>query len=90
MLKKTITLGTKWASCRSYHMYDSLVPFVENVVQIAWDVLERSDEISDPNDASRFLVQTVAQLVVKGERRRLILLNRAIDDYRRYKQARAA
>jgi len=71
-------------------MYDSLVPFVENVVQIAWDVLERSDEISDPNDASRFLVQTVAQLVVKGERRRLILLNRAIDDYRRYKQARAA
>ena len=61
---------------------------VENAVQGAWDVLERSGEIFDQGEASRFLVQTVAKLATKREHRRLMLVNRAIDDYRRHKQAR--
>lgn len=74
-------------SNRSVHMSEPVIPLVENVVQIAWNVLESSGEISDPADTSRFLVQTVAQLIVKGERRKLILINRAIDDYRRHQSS---
>jgi hypothetical protein len=55
------------AGHRSTHMNDSLTRLVEHVVQIAWDVLELSGEIADPSGASRFLVQTVAQLVVKDD-----------------------
>jgi hypothetical protein len=62
--------------------------FVENAVQIAWDVLERSGEIDDPGEASRFLLKTVADLVAKGERRRLMLVNRAIDGYRQSKKSK--
>jgi hypothetical protein len=63
---------------------------IENSVQIAWDFLERSGEIDDPDEASRFLVQAVGELVLRGERRRLMLSNRAIDAYRRSKQGLAA
>ena len=56
---------------------------VENAVQIAWDSLERSGEITDAAEASRFLVQTITELVGKGERRRLMLSNLAIGAYRR-------
>jgi hypothetical protein len=52
--------------------------------------LERSGEIADPHDASWFLVKTVAELATKGERRRLVLINRAIDAYRRHRQVVAA
>ena len=69
-------------------MVQLLPILVENAVQNAWDVLERAGEIDDPGDASRFLLKTVADLVTKGERRRLILVNRAIDAYRRRRQAK--
>jgi hypothetical protein len=60
---------------------------VEDAVQIAWDFLERSGEIGDADEASRFLVQTIDELLRKGERRRLMLSNRAVEAYRRHKQA---
>jgi hypothetical protein len=71
-------------------MSEPLPILIENVVQIAWDILERSGEIADPYDASHFLVKTVAELAKKGERRRLMLINRAIDSYRRHKHVLAA
>jgi hypothetical protein len=63
---------------------------VENAVQIAWDVLEQSGEITDPRDASFHLIRTIAELVRRGERRRLILINRAIDAYREHRRGKAA
>jgi hypothetical protein len=63
---------------------------IENAVQTAWDVLERSGEIADPRDASFFLLKIVTTLAVKGERRPLVLLNRAIDGYRGHRQATVA
>ena len=74
----------------SARMSEPLLILVENVVQIAWDVLERSDEITDPRDASYFLIKTVAELARRGERRRLMLINRAIDAYRKHRRALAA
>jgi hypothetical protein len=65
-------------------MSEPLPILVENSVQIAWDFLERSGEISNAGEASQFLVRTVAELVRNGERRRLKLSNQAIDAYRRH------
>ena len=71
-------------------MSEPLPVTVENAIQIAWDFLERSGEITDPKEASRFLLRTVAELTRQGERRRLMLANRAIDAYRKHKQSSAA
>jgi hypothetical protein len=57
---------------------------VENSLQIAWDFLEGTGEITDPAEANQFLLRTTNDLVLKGERHRLMLSNRAIDEYKRY------
>ena len=56
-------------------------------VEIAWDYLERTGELGDAAVASRFLVDDVELMVRRGERRRLLLSNRAIDDYRRFRKS---
>jgi hypothetical protein len=40
---------------------------MENAIQIAWDYLERTGQIDDPEYTSRFLLDTVEHLVRKGE-----------------------
>jgi len=58
---------------------------IEKSIQIAWDYLERSGEIVDAAEASRFLLKTIDEMVLQGERRRIMLANRAIDAYRHRK-----
>ena len=67
-------------------MNEPLPILVENSVQIAWDFLELSGEIVDPAEASKFLQQVVVDLVMKGERRRLMLSNKAIMAYKKFKE----
>jgi hypothetical protein len=57
---------------------------IENAVQVAWDYLERSGSIGSPVEARRFLTDTIAGMVVHGERRQLMLTNKAIDAYRKF------
>ncbi|MGY3495023.1 hypothetical protein [Bradyrhizobium sp. USDA 4502] len=71
-------------------MSELLPVLVEKSIQIAWDFLERSGEIIDPGDASRFLLRNIDDMVRAGERRPLMLANNAIDAYRRYKRLLAA
>jgi hypothetical protein len=52
------------------------------------DYLERTGELDDPEAASRVLLETVEIMVRHGERRRLMLSNRAIDAYKRFKSER--
>jgi len=54
----------------------------EQSFNIAWSVLERTGELGEPNDASRFLFENIANMMKRGERRRLLLSNCAIDAYR--------
>jgi hypothetical protein len=54
----------------------------ERSFNIAWSVLERTGELAEPNDASRFLFENIANMMKRGERRRLLLSNCAIDAYR--------
>jgi len=60
---------------------------MENSIQIAWDYLERTGQIADPEFASRFLLDAIENMVRKGERRRLVISNNAIIAYERQKVA---
>jgi hypothetical protein len=56
---------------------------LEQSFNIAWSVLERTGELGEPNATSRFLFDSIASMMRRGERRRLLLSNCAIDEYRR-------
>ncbi|PSO31605.1 hypothetical protein [Bradyrhizobium sp. MOS002] len=71
-------------------MSENLSHLIEHSVQIAWDYLERTGQISDAAFASRFLSRTVEEMVRKGERRRLMLSNRAITAFERLSNREAA
>ncbi|WOH83312.1 hypothetical protein RX327_09320 [Bradyrhizobium sp. BEA-2-5] len=60
-------------------MGESVHILVEDAVQIAWDFLEASGEIIDGYETGRFLVNAVGRMALAGERRKIMLANRAID-----------
>jgi hypothetical protein len=68
-------------------MSEPLPILMENAIQIAWDYLERTGELGDPEAASKFLLNSVERMIRRGERSRLVLSNKAIIAYQ---QARAA
>lgn len=61
---------------------------VESSVQIAWDYLERTGELGNPEVASQVLLETVETMIMHGERRKLLLSNKAIDAYKRFRAER--
>ena len=67
-------------------MEQRLSILLENSIQIAWDYLERTGEIDDAPAASRFLSHSIELMIRGGERRRLLLSNKAITAYRKSKQ----
>ena len=71
-------------------MNEPLPILVENSIQIAWDYLERTGELGDPEVASRVLFDAVEMMVLRGERRKLLLSNKAIDAYMRFKADESA
>ena len=68
----------------------SVYALMENSIQIAWDYLERTGQIDDPEFTSKFLLQFVEHAVRMGERRQLMLTNLAISAYERLRQTKAA
>ena len=69
-------------------MPEPLPILMEKSIQIAWDYLERSGELGEPEVASRFLLDSVELMVRHGERRQLVLSNRAIGAYKRFRLQR--
>jgi hypothetical protein len=63
---------------------------IEYSIQIAWDYLERTGELDDPETASKVLLDAVEAMIRQGVRSRLLLSNRAITAYLRFKQERQA
>ena len=59
---------------------------LEQSIQIAWDYLERTGEINEPDTASRFLGETIAVMMRHGQTNRLLLSNRAITAYQRFRK----
>lgn len=58
------------------------IELIEQSFQIAWGVLERTGELGEPNCSANFLLDEIIGMLRCGERRRLVLSNRAIDAYR--------
>ena len=71
-------------------MSEPLDILMDDLIQIAWDYLRRAGEIDDAAMASRFLVIYIEGLIRRGERRRLLLSNKAITAYQSFKQVREA
>ena len=68
---------------------DDAPPFLlEESVKIAVDFLDRTGEIDDTGEACQFLVNKVDFMIAQGQRNRLLLANRAIAAYQRYREAR--
>lgn len=59
--------------------------------EIAWTYLDRSGLLSgEPREAARFILNRIDRMMLRGERRRLLLSNAAIDAYRLRADARDA
>jgi hypothetical protein len=69
-------------------MYEPLPILVENSFQIAWDYLERTGELGNREVASRVLLDVLEIMIRRGERRKLLLSNKAIDAYQRFRAER--
>jgi hypothetical protein len=67
----------------------SLSQLLEESFQIAWDYLERTGELGDAAEASRFLSDTIEIMIRRGQRNRLALSNRAIGVYQRFQTSGA-
>lgn len=67
-------------------MNESLPVLIENSVQIALDFLELSGEIADPVEVSKSLQQANVDFVMNGERQRMMLSNKAITEYKKFKE----
>ena len=70
-----------------------IMPFpilTENAIQIAWDYLEGTGQIDDPEFTSWFLLNSVEKMVSDGEYRKLLLANKAIAAYERFRRERQA
>jgi hypothetical protein len=65
-------------------MTESVPLLMENSIQIAWDYLEATGELGDAEVAARFLTDAVEIMILRGETRKLMLSNRAIDAYKRF------
>ncbi|MDB5603243.1 MAG: hypothetical protein JWP25_143 [Bradyrhizobium sp.] len=68
----------------------SLGHVLEESFEIAWEYLDRTGEIDDPAVASRYLADTIELMIRRGQRSRLLLSNRAITAYQRFKHSNAA
>jgi hypothetical protein len=50
--------------------------------RIAWEYLEATGELVERDHAARFLLDTIEAMMQRGEFRKLMLSNKAIDAYR--------
>jgi hypothetical protein len=69
-------------------MSEPLPLLMENSIQIAWDYLEATGDLGDGHVAALFLMDFVEVMIRSGERRKLLLSNRAIDAYLKFKAGR--
>ena len=55
---------------------------IDRSFDIAWGVLLQSGDLGAPEASAKFLFREIVNMMKKGERRRLVLSNAAIDAYR--------
>ncbi len=55
---------------------------VESAFFVAWSCLEQSGELGPPDESANFLLDAIEAQIRTGERRQLMLANRALDAFR--------
>ncbi|QAU50025.1 hypothetical protein [Bradyrhizobium guangzhouense] len=60
----------------------TLVSALEESFDIAWSFLEKSGELRGAAESADIILDSIEQQLRKGERRKLMLANRAISNYR--------
>lgn len=71
-------------------MTEPLPLLIDSSIEIAWDYLNRTGELGDPIVAGRFLNDAIEAMVRRGERRRLMLANKAITAYQQFRRLQSA
>ena len=66
-------------------MSETLQSIVAKSVEIAWDYLEATGELGNPDRAAHHLLDTIEAMIRQGERRSLLLSNKAIASYQRFR-----
>ena len=56
---------------------------VESAFFIAWSFLEQSGELGPPDETANIILDAIEAQLRTGERRQLMLANKAIDAYRK-------
>ena len=64
-------------------MTEPIQTLIENSLQIAWDYLDGIGELADKQQTAEFLLRDIQSQMLKGERRALMLSNRAIERFRK-------
>ena len=82
------TPGTVIVASCSLKMNIAIV--IEHSIQTSWDYLDRSGELGEPHEAAEFLLNSIVKMVRTGESRGLMLSNKAIDNYRKYRAGKLA
>jgi hypothetical protein len=54
--------------------------------EIAWDYLEATGKLGNPDTAARHLLDSIETMLRRGERRHLALSNKAIAAYLRFRE----
>lgn len=66
-------------------MTETRPAILANAFQIAWDYLEATGELGNPDQTAQHLLDTLEPLILQGERRALLLSNKAITAYQRFR-----
>jgi len=72
------------------NMTEPLPLLIDSSIEIAWDYLNRTGELGDQVHAGRFLNDTIELMVRRGERRPLMLANKAIAAYQQFRRQQTA
>jgi hypothetical protein len=67
---------------------DESPALLEGAIRIALNYLERSGEIDDYTETCEFLIAKIGFMIREGQRNKLLLANRAITAFERYRMAR--
>jgi hypothetical protein len=62
-----------------------LSTLLEESFEIAWNYLQATGELGDATTANRFLGETIERMIRAGQRSRLVLSNKAISAYQRFR-----
>lgn len=82
--KGTLALAARWLEM------EKISQLVENAFAIAWEYLHATGELGEPESSACELLDIIEDMIQRGERRRILIANAAIDIYKRRRLAAEA